>query len=117
MRPDPAVQPGTFAKWRQLVSLPATVVSPILAAREDSFNDYTSTTWSGFVATTGTRDKYDIVEGEWGVPTANPSTCCPATASSWWVGLDKKTGIIQAGTRQSGYWHYVGGGRPGWWFA
>jgi hypothetical protein len=108
VRPDEQQAPEAFAAWRQAVTKAARRVDARQVANPDVQHGRRikgtivteGPNWSGFElkASAGT---YDLVEGEWNIPTANYESNSH-TYSALWVGLDGDhlTDLLQAGTEQ-----------------
>ena len=116
-RPDKQAAPGAFAAWQRAVTSHAARVMPILRrtnvrhginrSRGVTDSAALSDNWSGYVMLNGvtsySTSSFDVVMGNWVVPTAQQAigTCGDATSySSTWVGIDgaKSTDVLQAGT-------------------
>jgi hypothetical protein len=108
IRPDSKQAPSAFATWLKAVTQPSRLVSSRQVARPDlrhvkqvtASNFETSSNWSGFELR-GSTGSYDLVEGEWYVPTVYYETNAH-TYSAYWVGLDGDgtSDLWQAGTEQ-----------------
>ena len=114
-RPDSSTSPDAYAKWRELVSQPMTMVPPHLVSRTDivrsasrrgqsqqgevqnSFG--TSGNWSGYVDF-GSFRGFSAVYGQWTVPSVVGCESNNTTYSSFWVGLDGDgpPDLVQDGT-------------------
>lgn len=114
-RPDASTSPDSYAKWRDLVSQPITMVAPHLVSRTDivrspsrqgqsqqqgvqnSFGS--SANWSGYVDF-GSYRGFTAVYGQWNVPTVVACESNTTTYSSFWVGLDGDglSDLVQDGT-------------------
>lgn len=114
-RPDASTSPEAYAKWRELVSQPMTMVPPHLVSRTDivrsakrsgqsqqgevqnSFG--TSGNWSGYVDF-GSYRGFDAVYGQWNIPSVVACESNNTTYSSFWVGLDgyASSDLVQDGT-------------------
>jgi len=108
VRPDAKQAPEAFATWMKAVTKPSRLVDSRQVARTEvrhvkpvkASNYETSSNWSGFElrAASGT---YDLVLGEWYVPTVYYETNAH-TYSAYWIGLDGDgtSDLWQAGTEQ-----------------
>jgi len=109
VRPDAQQAPKAFAAWLKAVGKPATYVSSRQVAHPDirhvkpasASNFETSGNWSGFELR-GAANTYDLVLGEWYVPTVYYETNA-TTYSAYWIGLDGDgtSDLWQAGTEQN----------------
>jgi hypothetical protein len=108
IRPDQKQAPDAFATWLKAVTRPAKFIDSRLVARPDvrhvkpvkASNYETSSNWSGFELR-GAANTYDLVMGEWYVPTVYYETNAH-TYSAYWIGLDGDgtSDLWQAGTEQ-----------------
>ena len=108
VRPNASQAPEAYATWLKAVTQPARYVNPRQVPREEvrhvnpvSASNYeTSNNWSGFELR-GSKGAYDLVMGEWYVPTVYYETNAH-TYSAYWVGLDGDgtSDLWQAGTEQ-----------------
>ncbi len=108
IRPDAKQAPEAFAAWMKAVTKPSRLVDARQVAREEvrhvkpvkASNYETSGNWSGFELR-GSSGAYDLVEGEWYVPTVYYETNAH-TYSAYWIGLDGDgtSDLWQAGTEQ-----------------
>lgn len=114
-RPDASTSADAYAKWRELVSQPMTMVPPHLVSRTDivrsanrsgqsqqgeAQNSYgSSANWSGYVDF-GSYRGFDAVYGQWNIPSVVACESNNTTYSSFWVGLDGDglTDLVQDGT-------------------
>jgi Peptidase A4 family len=95
IRPNPEQAPDAFAKWLQIVSHPARRLDARAVPHPELRGSTQATTWnwSGFDMKNAPNEMpvstYDIVEGDWNVPTVT----APVTSySAFWVGLDGDDG-------------------------
>jgi hypothetical protein len=116
-RPDPVASASQFARWREVVSKPTTIVPAKLRARPDIVHNPAemlgtdngisgSGNWSG-IALDKTSTVYSNVNGDWFVPTVSGTTAIPGTLfSAIWVGMDGLTSgdVVQSGTEQDVAW-------------
>jgi hypothetical protein len=108
VRPDPKQAPDAFATWLKAVTRPAKFISSRQVARPDvhhvspvqGSNYETSNNWSGYELR-GSNNTYDLVMGEWYVPTVYYENNTH-TYSAYWIGLDGDgtSDLWQAGTEQ-----------------
>ena len=108
IRPDAVQAPDAFATWLKAVTKPSRLVDARQVARTEiqhvkqksASNFETSGNWSGFELR-GANGAYDMVEGEWYVPTVYYETNAH-TYSAYWIGLDGDgtSDLWQAGTEQ-----------------
>jgi hypothetical protein len=108
IRPDAQQAPAGYATWLKAVTKPSRLVSSRQVARPElkhvppvkASNFETSSNWSGFELR-GSTGTYDLVEGEWYVPTVYYETNAH-TYSAYWIGLDGDgtSDLWQAGTEQ-----------------
>jgi hypothetical protein len=108
VRPDAKQAPDALATWLKAVTKPARMVDARQVARPEvrhvkpvtASNFETSNNWSGFELR-GASGTYDLVEGEWYVPTVYYETNAH-TYSAFWIGLDGDgtSDLWQAGTEQ-----------------
>jgi hypothetical protein len=108
VRPDAKQAPEAFATWLKAVTQPARYVDARQVARPDvrhvkpvsASNFETSGNWSGFELR-GPAGTYDLVAGEWYVPTVYRENNAH-TYSAYWIGLDGDgtSDLWQAGTEQ-----------------
>lgn len=128
IRPDPVQAPDAFAEWLQAVGTPSTLIpahvientgrthklhtdSTATFSSSSLFSCYfighcweSTDNWSGYELRAGTHT-YDLIIGEWTVPT-NSWEWNTWSYSSTWVGIDGDSsngttdGPIQAGTEQ-----------------
>jgi Peptidase A4 family len=108
IRPDATQAPDAFATWLKAVTKPSRLVDARQVARTEiqhvkpatASNFETSSNWSGFELR-GSNGAYDMVEGEWYVPTVYYETNAH-TYSAYWIGLDGDgtSDLWQAGTEQ-----------------
>jgi hypothetical protein len=99
VRPNASQAPGAFANWLQVVTKQARRVDSRQVAHPDlrgSSQAYT-TNWSGWDLKNAPNEvpvsSYNLVEGEWYVPTVTAPTSEGTTYSVMWVGLDGDDGI------------------------
>jgi hypothetical protein len=108
IRPDVKQAPDAFATWLKAVTKPSRLVDARQLARSElrhvkpvkASNYETSSNWSGFELR-GASGSYDLVMGEWYVPTVYYETNAH-TYSAYWIGLDGDgtSDLWQAGTEQ-----------------
>jgi hypothetical protein len=108
IRPDATQAPEAYATWLKAVTKPSRLVDARQVARTEiqhvkpatASNFETSSNWSGFELR-GSNGAYDLVEGEWYVPTVYYETNAH-TYSAYWIGLDGDgtSDLWQAGTEQ-----------------
>lgn len=108
IRPDAKQAPAALATWLKAVTKPSRLVSSRQVARPEvrhvpqvqASNFETSGNWSGFELR-GATGTYDLVMGEWYVPTVYYETNAH-TYSAYWIGLDGDgtSDLWQAGTEQ-----------------
>ena len=108
VRPDREQAPDAFATWLKAVTKPAKFVSSRQVGRPEvrhvkpvtASNYETSNNWSGFELR-GAANTYDLVMGEWYVPTVSYETNSHVY-SAYWIGLDGDgtSDLWQAGTEQ-----------------
>jgi len=108
VRPDAKQAPEAFATWLMAVTKPSRLVDARQVARPEvqhvkpvkASNYETSGNWSGFELR-GSSGAYDLVMGEWYVPTVYYETNAH-TYSAYWIGLDGDgtSDLWQAGTEQ-----------------
>jgi hypothetical protein len=108
VRPDAQEAPKAFATWLKAVTRPATYVSSRQVPHPDithvkpvsGSNFETTGNWSGFELR-GAANSYDLVMGEWYVPTVHYETN-RHVYSAFWIGLDGDgtSDLWQAGTEQ-----------------
>jgi hypothetical protein len=106
VRPDAKQAPEAFATWLMAVTKPSRLVDARQVARPEvqhvkpvkASNYETSGNWSGFELR-GSSGAYDLVMGEWYVPTVYYETNAH-TYSAYWIGLDGDgtSDLWQAGT-------------------
>ncbi len=99
VRPNPTQAPAAFASWLQVVTKPARrvdsrqVASAELRASSQAYTD----NWSGWDFKDAPNEEpnsiFDMVEGEWYVPTVTAPVSEGTTYSVLWVGLDGDDGI------------------------
>jgi hypothetical protein len=100
-RPDPGAAPEAYASWLKAVTRAVTVIAPQNVVRTDRVHGparlkkeaesirngpASSTNWSGFVAT-GNPGTYNLLAGDWIVPSVSGEYGISAY-SSLWIGLD-----------------------------
>lgn len=120
-RPDAAASPKAYATWLKIVSQPVTMVAAGAVARPDISHNHgqmvagqvkagevkaatgASSNWSGYELR-GTGRSYDVVEGQWYVPSVSSYFGVHAY-SAYWVGLDGDgtSDLVQAGTEQENF--------------
>jgi hypothetical protein len=110
-RPDSTVSPEAYATWLRIVSQPVTMLPAGLVARPEVSHNRgtvqagteTSGNWSGYELK-GSNRTYDVVEGQWYVPSVSSELGVHAY-SAYWVGLDGDgiSDLVQAGTEQEYY--------------
>jgi hypothetical protein len=108
IRPDAKQAPDAFGAWLKAVTQPSRLVDARQVARSDihhvkpvkASNFETSSNWSGFELR-GSAGAYDLVMGEWYVPTVYYENNTH-TYSAYWIGLDGDgtSDLWQAGTEQ-----------------
>jgi len=108
VRPDAKGASEGFAAWMKAVTQPSRLVNATQIAREEvqhvkpvkASNYETSSNWSGFELR-GSSGAYDLVMGEWYVPTVYYENSVH-TYSAYWIGLDGDgtSDLWQAGTEQ-----------------
>jgi len=108
IRPDVKQAPDAYAAWLKAVTQPSRLVDARQVARSDirhvkpvkASNFETSSNWSGFELR-GSAGAYDLVMGEWYVPTVYYENNVH-TYSAYWIGLDGDgtSDLWQAGTEQ-----------------
>ena len=100
VRPNSKEAPDAFAAWLEAVTHPARRVDARQVAhpemRASQFETETDHAWSGIDLKNAPNEipvsTYDLVEGEWYVPTVYPQH--QTTASSvFWIGLDGDNGV------------------------
>jgi hypothetical protein len=104
VRPDRTQAPGAFDAWLQAVTHPARRVSARQVADPEARASAweLSGGWSGFDLKTAPNEiptsTYDLVEGEWTVPTVSQSHIeqNTTTYSFFWIGLDGDNNICPA---------------------
>jgi hypothetical protein len=110
-RPDVAASPQAYATWLRIVSQPVTLVPAGAVTRPDISHNHgqvkaatgTTSNWSGYELR-GSGRSYDVVEGQWYVPSVSSYLGVHAY-SAYWVGLDGDgtSDLVQAGTEQEYY--------------
>jgi hypothetical protein len=110
-RPDVAASPQAYATWLRIVSQPVTLVPAGAVTRPDISHNHgqvkaatgSSSNWSGYEMR-GSGRSYDVVEGQWYVPSVSSYLGVHAY-SAYWVGLDGDgtSDLVQAGTEQEYY--------------
>ena len=100
VRPEPVVTPSPSSNVSGLTpTAPVTTPSTSQASTPATTTGYTSTNWSGYMATSGT---YTSISGNWTAtsPTGNGST---TTADSTWIGIGGviSSDLIQTGTQNT----------------
>jgi len=108
VRPNASEASDAYATWLKAVTQPSRFVNPRQVSRDEvrhvspvSASNYeTSGNWSGFELR-GSNGTYDLVMGEWYVPTVYYETNAH-TYSAYWIGLDGDglNPLWQAGTEQ-----------------
>jgi hypothetical protein len=99
VRPNRNQAPEAFAAWLQVVTQPGRRVD----ARQVAYQELRASTaadtdnWSGWDLKNAPNEvpvsTYDLVEGEWHVPTVTNPVLDETTYSVFWVGLDGDDGI------------------------
>jgi hypothetical protein len=110
-RPDSTVSPEAYSTWLHVVSQPVTMVPAGVMTRPEVSHNHgqiqagtgTSSNWSGYELR-GDNRTYDVVEGQWYVPSVSSEFGVHAY-SAYWVGLDGDgiSDLVQAGTEQEYY--------------
>jgi len=108
VRPNAGQAPDAYATWIKAVTQASRFVNSRQVARDEvrhvqpmsASNRENSNNWSGFELR-GSNGSYDLVMGEWYVPTVYYETNAH-TYSAYWIGLDGDgtSDLWQAGTEQ-----------------
>jgi hypothetical protein len=91
VRPNSKEAPDAFAAWLKIVTHPARRVGPrqVTAGVRAGSNWELTLPWSGFeLRAANLLPTYDLVIGEWNVPTVSNAKVDTTALSYFWIGLD-----------------------------
>ncbi len=108
LRPDPIVSPADYAKWKDLVSVPAQMVSSRLVRRPSYAA--TSRNWCGYVADQPNAT-FSLAKGYFQIPSVAQICSGCNTGAGLWAGLDgswsadgrRSHDVVQAGAEMDAF--------------